>query len=47
MLAQHDMWKDMFVMGLPLAEKILRPIMVYVFLILGLTVVGETGVGAD
>src|SRR5260221_8427254 len=25
----HDTWKDMFVMGLPLAEKILRPIIVH------------------
>jgi hypothetical protein len=24
----HDIWKDMFVLGLPLLEKILRPIIV-------------------
>jgi uncharacterized membrane protein YcaP (DUF421 family) len=35
------MWKDMFVMGLPLAEKILRPIIIYVFLILGLRLSGK------
>src|SRR5467141_555950 len=32
----HDTWKDMFVMGLPLAEKILRPIIVYAFLVVSL-----------
>src|SRR3954467_11976973 len=35
------MWKDMFVMGLPLAEKILRPIIVYLFLIVGLRLAGK------
>src|ERR1700694_5607344 len=30
----HDIWKDMFVLGLPLAEKILRPIFVYAFLVI-------------
>jgi uncharacterized membrane protein YcaP (DUF421 family) len=35
------MWKDMFVMGLPIAEKILRPIIIYVFLILGLRLSGK------
>src|SRR3954463_6865431 len=35
------MWKDMFVMGLPLAEKILRPIIVYLFLIVGLRLSGK------
>lgn len=37
----HDTWKDMFVMGLPLAEKILRPIIVYVFLIVSLRLSGK------
>ena len=32
----HDIWKDMFVMGLPLLEKILRPIIVYAFLVVSL-----------
>src|SRR3954453_16917755 len=35
------MWKDMFVMGLPLAEKILRPVLVYLFLIVGLRLSGK------
>jgi uncharacterized membrane protein YcaP (DUF421 family) len=37
----HGIWKDMFVLGLPLLEKILRPIIVYVFLILGLRLSGK------
>ena len=40
-MEHHDIWKNMFVMGLPLAEKILRPIFVYVFLILGLRLSGK------
>src|SRR5437763_1466220 len=32
---------DMFVLGLPIAEKIARPIVVYVFLIVGLRVAGK------
>lgn len=32
---------DMFFLGLPLAEKILRPIVVYLFLILGLRLAGK------
>src|SRR6516164_222659 len=32
---------DMFVLGLPLAEKILRPIVVYVFLVVGLRLAGK------
>lgn len=37
----HDIWKDMFVLGLPVAEKILRPIIVYIFLIAGLRLSGK------
>jgi uncharacterized membrane protein YcaP (DUF421 family) len=37
----HDTWRDMFVLGLPVAEKILRPIIVYVFLIVGLRLSGK------
>jgi uncharacterized membrane protein YcaP (DUF421 family) len=37
----HDIWKDMFVMGLPLLEKILRPIIVYGFLVVGLRLSGK------
>src|SRR2546423_13405059 len=32
---------DMFVLGLPIAEKILRPILVYAFLIVGLRLAGK------
>src|SRR3954468_16694065 len=37
----HLIWKDMFVMGLPVAEKILRPIIIYAFLIVGLRLAGK------
>jgi len=37
----HDIWKDMFVLGLPLLEKILRPIVVYVFLVVSLRLSGK------
>jgi len=37
----HDTWKDMFVLGLPILEKILRPIIVYIFLIVGLRLSGK------
>jgi uncharacterized membrane protein YcaP (DUF421 family) len=37
----HDIWKDMFVLGLPLLEKILRPIIVYAFLVIGLRLSGK------
>ena len=37
----HDTWKDMFVLGLPLLEKILRPIIVYVFLVISLRLSGK------
>ena len=40
-MEQHDIWRDMFVVGLPLAEKIVRPILVYVFLIVGLRLAGK------
>jgi len=39
--AMHDTWKDMFVLGLPILEKILRPIIVYIFLIVGLRLSGK------
>jgi uncharacterized membrane protein YcaP (DUF421 family) len=32
---------DMFVLGLPITEKILRPIVVYVFLVIGLRLAGK------
>jgi uncharacterized membrane protein YcaP (DUF421 family) len=37
----HDIWKDMFVLGLPLVEKILRPIIVYAFLVISLRLSGK------
>src|SRR3954451_14186788 len=37
----HLIWKDMFVMGLPVLEKILRPVIVYAFLIIGLRLAGK------
>jgi uncharacterized membrane protein YcaP (DUF421 family) len=35
------LWTDMFVLGLPVAEKILRPIVVYFFLVFGLRLAGK------
>ena len=37
----HEIWTNMFVLGVPLAEKILRPIIVYIFLIVGLRLSGK------
>jgi uncharacterized membrane protein YcaP (DUF421 family) len=34
-------WTDMFVMAAPIAEKILRPIIVYFFLVIGLRLAGK------
>jgi uncharacterized membrane protein YcaP (DUF421 family) len=34
-------WTDMFVMAAPIAEKILRPIAVYFFLVIGLRLAGK------
>jgi len=38
---QTQMWHNMFALGLPLAEKVLRPVVVYVFLIVGLRLAGK------
>src|SRR3979490_2777115 len=35
------MWNSIFAMGAPLAEKILRPVVVYIFLVLALRVFGK------
>src|SRR6266851_3824084 len=35
------MWRDMFVLALPIAEKIFRPVIVYVFLVVGLRLSGK------
>jgi len=37
----HDSWKDMFVLAVPLLEKILRPIFVYAFLVISLRLSGK------
>jgi uncharacterized membrane protein YcaP (DUF421 family) len=37
----HDIWKDMFVMSLPVLEKILRPVIVYFFLVVVLRLSGK------
>jgi uncharacterized membrane protein YcaP (DUF421 family) len=34
-------WTDMFVLGLPVLEKILRPAIIYVFLVAGLRLAGK------
>jgi uncharacterized membrane protein YcaP (DUF421 family) len=34
-------WTDMFVLALPVAEKILRPVVVYFFLVVGLRLAGK------
>ena len=38
---QMPVFHDMFALGVPLAEKILRPIIVYAFLIVGLRLAGK------
>src|SRR3954449_1694048 len=40
-LASHEMWKSIFTMGAPVVEKILRPILVYFFLVVVLRVFGK------
>jgi uncharacterized membrane protein YcaP (DUF421 family) len=40
-LATSKMWSDIFVMGAPVVEKILRPALVYVFLVIALRVFGK------
>lgn len=37
----HAIWKDMFVLGLPLLEKVLRPVIVYAFLVVSLRLSGK------
>jgi uncharacterized membrane protein YcaP (DUF421 family) len=36
-----NLWKDMFVLSVPVLEKIIRPILVYLFLIIGLRLSGK------
>jgi len=40
-LSTTKMWSDIFVLGAPVVEKILRPIVVYVFLVVALRVFGK------
>ena len=35
------LWTDMFVLAIPVAEKILRPVVVYFFLVIGLRLAGK------
>ncbi len=37
----HSTWHDMFVVSLPILEKILRPLIVYVFLVISLRLAGK------
>ncbi|HET6930635.1 MAG TPA: YetF domain-containing protein [Candidatus Acidoferrum sp.] len=37
----HGIWKDMFVISLPILEKILRPVIVYFFLVVMLRLSGK------
>jgi uncharacterized membrane protein YcaP (DUF421 family) len=37
----HEIWKDMFVITLPILEKILRPVIVYIFLVVMLRLSGK------
>jgi uncharacterized membrane protein YcaP (DUF421 family) len=38
---EPTLWRDMFHLGLPVIEKILRPVLVYAFLIVGLRLAGK------
>ena len=40
-LSSPKMWADMFAMGAPLLEKVLRPVVVYIFLVIALRVFGK------
>ncbi len=42
-LFSHPTLRDMFVLGVPILEKVLRPWLVYVFLIVGLRLAGKRG----
>ena len=37
----HNIWRDMFILGIPLLEKILRPVIVYAFLVVCLRLAGK------
>src|SRR5437764_579740 len=40
-IGMHDVWHHMFTLAVPILEKILRPIFVYIFLIVGLRLSGK------
>ena len=40
-IASHQMWGQIFALGAPIAEKMLRPIAVYVFLVAALRIFGK------
>ena len=40
-IVSHSMWHDIFVLGAPLAEKLLRPIIVYICLVALLRIFGK------
>src|SRR5262249_13758163 len=37
----HSLWHNMFYLGLPVLEKMFRPVIVYIFLIVGLRLAGK------
>src|SRR4051812_31057205 len=41
MHAMWTMWTHMFALSLPVVEKMLRPVLVYVFLVVGLRLAGK------
>jgi uncharacterized membrane protein YcaP (DUF421 family) len=36
-----DLWQNMFILALPILEKIIRPIIIYLFLVVGLRLAGK------
>ncbi|PYV15215.1 MAG: DUF421 domain-containing protein, partial [Acidobacteria bacterium] len=38
---EAKLWHDMFVLGLPFIEKMVRPVVIYGFLIIGLRLAGK------
>src|SRR5206468_11459515 len=40
-MLMHTIWHDMFALGIPVAQKILRPLVVYLFLVLALRLAGK------
>jgi uncharacterized membrane protein YcaP (DUF421 family) len=40
-MTNPTLWRDMFHLGLPVAEKVVRPVLVYAFLVVGLRLAGK------